>query len=586
MRYTSIASASPSQYIATDTKLQASIRTDPTRMASADGKKRILILGGGFAGVYTAMYLGKNMTAAEREHIEVTIVSNENYIVFQPFLPEVISGTIETLHCITPIRRMAKHAQLYTRLIEEIDLEKKIVQLAPAYVPKPIVLEYDHLVVGLGTRLNYDLVPGMREHAIPFKYLGDALRLRNQAVGVLEEASIEQDPAERARLLTFVVGGGGFSGVECIAELNDFLTSAIKAYPGIKREEIRCVLLQSANRILPELGASLAAYAQEILENRGVEIQLNVRLKAVSGDGAIVMDKATKESVVIPARTVVTTVPSAPHDLVTTLPCELDRGRIVVTENLDVAGHAGLWAVGDCAAIPQVDGITSPPTAQHALRQAKTCAHNILATIRGKEMKLFGFTGLGKLASLGQRSAVAEVFGFKIKGIVAWVFWRAIYLSKFPGFDRQIRITVDWWLDLLLPRDITQVRIFQPESIIQEHFHRGEKIFDQGDYGDKLYSIIKGEAEIIVDGNVVATLGEGQVFGEIALVSDKPRMAAVVATVDTDVISVSRPAFKTLATHLPGVRTTVEEIMRSRGVDPAALDEADGEAPTKEDSQD
>jgi NADH dehydrogenase len=457
-------------------------------MASADGKKRILILGGGFAGVYTAVYLGKGMTADERANIEVTIVSNENYIVFQPFLPEVISGTIETLHCITPIRRMAKHAQLYTRLIEEIDLEKKTVRLAPEYVPKPIILKYDHLVVGLGTKLNYDLVPGMREHAIPFKYLGDALRLRNQAVGVLEEAAIETDPEERRRLLTFVVGGGGFSGVECIAELNDFLTSAVKAYPGIEREEIHCVLLQSADRILPELGESLAIYAQEILENRGVEIQLNVRLRAVSGDGVIVMDKATKESTIIASRTVVTTVPSAPHDLVTTLPCELDRGRIVVTENMDVPDHRGLWAVGDCAAVPQVDGITSPPTAQHALRQAKTCANNILATIRGKKMKRFGFTGLGKLASLGRMSAVAEVFGFKMKGVIAWVFWRTVYLSKFPGFDRQIRIGIDWFLDLLLPRDITQVRIFQPESIIQEHFHKGEKIFDQGDYGDKLSS--------------------------------------------------------------------------------------------------
>lgn len=553
-------------------------------MASADGKKRILILGGGFAGVYTAVYLGKGMTADERANIEVTIVSNENYIVFQPFLPEVISGTIETLHCITPIRRMAKHAQLYTRLIEEIDLEKKTVRLAPEYVPKPIILKYDHLVVGLGTKLNYDLVPGMREHAIPFKYLGDALRLRNQAVGVLEEAAIETDPEERRRLLTFVVGGGGFSGVECIAELNDFLTSAVKAYPGIEREEIHCVLLQSADRILPELGESLAIYAQEILENRGVEIQLNVRLRAVSGDGAIVMDKATKESTIIASRTVVTTVPSAPHDLVTTLPCELDRGRIVVTENMDVPDHRGLWAVGDCAAVPQVDGITSPPTAQHALRQAKTCANNILATIRGKKMKRFGFTGLGKLASLGRMSAVAEVFGFKMKGVIAWVFWRTVYLSKFPGFDRQIRIGIDWFLDLLLPRDITQVRIFQPESIIQEHFHKGEKIFDQGDYGDKLYSVVKGEAEIVVNGKTVNTIGEGEVFGEFALVSDKARSAAVVAKCDTDVISVSRSAYKALAAHLPGVKTTVEDIMKSRGVDPAALNKLD-DPPQEEDSK-
>ncbi len=538
-------------------------------MSTSGKKKRILILGGGFAGVYTAMYLDKGMTASERENVEVTIVSNENYIVFQPLLPEVISGTIETLHCITPIRRLARKATLYTRSIEEIDLVNKTVRLAPEYQPKSIHLKFDELVIGLGTRLNYDLVPGMREHAIPFKYLGDALRLRNEAVGVLEEASVETDPVERRKLLTFVVGGGGFSGVECIAELNDFLHAALKAYPNIRKDEVRCILLQSADRILPELGEGLALYAQKILAKRGVDIRLNVRLKAVSDDGALVQNKATKETITIDAHTIVSTVPSAPHELVTALPCELERGRITVTEHLNVPDWPGLWAVGDCAAVPQKDGIMSPPTAQHALRQAKTCADNILASMRNRPMKVFGFTGLGKLASLGQRSAVAEVMGIRFKGLLAWFVWRTIYLSKFPGFDRQVRIAMDWTLDLLLPRDITQVRIFQPEAVRQEHFHAGEIIFDDGDFGDKFYSIVKGKAEIVKDGNVLTTIGEGQIFGEIALIEDSARTATIRAKTDVDVISVARLAFKQLVTHLPGVRGSVEDIMRERGVDPS-----------------
>lgn len=542
-------------------------------------KRRILILGGGFAGVYTAMYLEKGMTAAERQTIEITIVSNENYIVFQPLLPEVISGTIETLHCITPIRRLARRAQLYTRQVEAIDLEKKTVRLAPGFIPRPLELQFDHLVVCLGTRLNFDLVPGMREHAIPFKYLGDALRLRNDAVRALEEGNIETDPAEKKKLLTFVIGGGGFSGVECIAELNDFLTSAVKAYSNISKQDIRCVLLQSADRILPELGEDLAKYAHRILEKRGVEIRLNTRLKAVSADGAIIADKASGTTETIPCRTIVTTVPAAPHPLVTGLPVEQQGGRIKVTPYLNVPDHPGLWSLGDCALVPQKDGIMSPPTAQHALRQAKTCADNILATLRGREMRIFGFTGLGKLASLGQRSAVADVMGFKLTGMLAWLFWRSVYLSKFPGFDRQIRIAMDWLMDLLLPRDITQLRIFQPDPVTQEHFHAGEKIFDQGDFGNKLYVVVNGEADIQKDGRTVATIGKGQVFGEIALVSDSPRTAAVQAKTDVDLLSVSRPAFQKLVTHLPGVRTTVEEIMKQRGIDPARLDhrkEGDG----------
>lgn len=538
----------------------------------ADRKHRILILGWGFGGVYTALYLDKAMTKAERKRTEVVIVSNENYIVFQPFLPEVISGTIETLHCITPIRRIARRARLYTRRIEEIDVEKKTVRLAPDFLPKPLTLEYDELVVGLGTRLNYALVPGMREHAIPFKYLGDALRLRNETVRALEEADTEQDPIEKKKLLTFVVGGGGFSGVECIAELNDFLTAAIKDYSNIRREEIRCVLLQSADRILPELGESLALYAQKILGKRGVEILLNTRLKAVSADSAVIQDKITKTLERIDARTVVSTVPAAAHPLIKSLPFELERDRIVVTKFLDVPNFAGHWALGDCASVPQIDGINSPPTAQHALRQAKTCATNIVARMRSNSMKQFSFTGLGKLASLGQRSAVAEVFGIKLKGILAWFFWRTVYLSKFPGLDRKLRIAADWTLDLLLPRDITQLQIFPPEHVQQEHFHSGEMIFDQGDFGNKFYVLADGEAEIVKDGNIIATIEQGAPFGEIALVENSPRTAGVRAKTDCTLVSVARPAFKKLLTHLPGVRTSVEGIMTHHGVDPSGLD--------------
>jgi NADH:ubiquinone reductase (H+-translocating) len=534
-------------------------------------KHRILILGGGFGGVYTAMYLDKAMTSAERANVEVTIVSNDNYIVFQPLLPEVISGTIETLHCITPIRRLARSAHLYTRRIDDIDLAKKQVRLAPGFLPKPIFLNFDHLVIALGTRLNYALVPGMKEHGIPFKYLGDALRLRHESVRVLEEADNEIDPDERKKLLTFVVAGGGFSGVECIAELDDFLTSAVSAYRNIKKSDIRCVVLQGAGRILPELGDDLAGYTHRILEKRGIEIRLNTRLRAVSADGAVV-ESATGKQETIASRTIVVTVPAAPHPLIARMPCPHDKGRIQVTENLNVPAFTGLWAVGDCAAVPQRDGIMSPPTAQHALRQARTCALNILATIRGEPMQPFLFTGLGKLASLGHRSAVAEVFSIKFKGFFAWIFWRAVYLSKVPGTDRRIRILTDWVLDLLLPRDITQVRISQADAVMQEHFHPGETIFDQGDFGDKVYVIAKGEVEVLKDGNLLATLGTGALFGEVALISDSARTAMIRAKTDVDVVAVSRTAFKSLVTNLPGVRGAIEEAIRKHGFDISSLD--------------
>lgn len=537
--------------------------TSPFGCFMSDDKQRIVILGGGFAGVYTAMYLEQGMFPAERDRFEISLVSLENYMVFQPLLPEVISGTIEMLHVISPIRRLAKRTNVHTRELQVIDLERRVVTLGPEFQPKTKQIPFDHLVIALGSRLNYDLVPGMREHAIPFKYLGDALRLRNAIVQVLEEADNESDPVERQRLLTFIVGGGGFSGVECIAELHDFLRSALPAYRTLKMSELRVVLLQSAERILPELGESLAAYAHKILSDRGIEIRLNTRLKAVTSIGVVIQRKDQQSEELIPSRIVVATVPSAPHRLVEKLPFEKDKpGRIVVTPEMNVPGKSHIWALGDCAAVPQPDGIMSPPTAQHALRQAKTCADNILATLRGTPLKRFSFTGLGKLASLGHRSAVAEVMGIKLRGFIAWLFWRAVYLSKFPGFDRKLRIFTDWFWDQFLPRDITEVRIFQPDAVAREHFHTAEKVFDQGDVGDKVYVLVKGEADVVRDGHSVATLKPGDVFGEMALISDKPRSATVQAKSPVDLISISRDAFEKLVAHLPGVKSSIDEILQ------------------------
>ena len=539
-------------------------------------RQRILILGGGFAGVYTAKFLWKGMTRAERQQINITIVSTDNYLVFQPLLPEVISGTINSLHCISPIRRLAPFAQLYAREIEAIDLETKTVRLVPAFIPRTLELHYDHLVVCLGTRLNYEAVPGMREHASPFKYLGDALQLRHEAVHALEEGSICTDAEEKRKVLTFVVGGGGFSGVECIAELNDFLRDAELAYPDVAMSDIHCVLLQGADRILPELSEDLAAYAHNILEKRGIEIRLNTRLIAVSANAALVRNSKTGVTEEILSRTVVTTIPAAPHTLVADLPVEHVSGRIKVNGQLQVNGHAGLWSIGDCAAVPQKDGILSPPTAQHALRQAQTCAANILATVRGKPLRTFDFTGLGKMASLGHRSAVADVMGVHLHGFIAFLFWRAAYLAMVPGVDRQIRIAFDWLLDLLLPRDITQLRILPPEQIIHEHFHQGETIFKEGDLGNKLYVVLNGEADVRHHSTTVATLVQEEIFGEAALISDRARNADLIAKSSIDALSISRAAFQQLVKHLPGTRRAIIEIMRKRGIDTSTIEEETG----------
>ncbi|HXA13665.1 MAG TPA: FAD-dependent oxidoreductase, partial [Opitutaceae bacterium] len=362
-------------------------------------KKRILILGGGFGGVYTAVHLEKLMTVVEREATEIVIVSRDNYIVFQPLLPEVISGSVELTHVISPIRRLARTARLYTREVEAIDVANRSVRLSPGASQAPSIITYDHLVIALGTRLDPGKIPGMQEHASPFKYLGDALYLRNKLVQALEEAEAEGDPELRRSLLTFVVAGGGFSGVECIAEMNDFLREAIRSYHQISEKDLRLILLQRGDRILPELTEGLSAFAHRLLVKRGVEIQLGSGLKAMSADAVVIEDAKTKQTQSIRTRTTVATVPAGPHPLLSTLPLPQERGRIKVDEGMGVLDAPGLWALGDCALVKQVDGNFSPPTAQHALRQAKTCAQNILASMRGTHRHVFTFTGLGKLGS-------------------------------------------------------------------------------------------------------------------------------------------------------------------------------------------
>src|SRR2546422_6147940 len=414
----------------------------------ADRPVRILILGGGFGGVYTALTLEKLLKREIRDRrVELGLISRDNYIVFQPMLPEVISGSIGILDTITSIRSLCPSTNLYTRTVDKIDLDRKRVSAAAGFGSRQCALEYDHLVIALGNVTSFAGQSGLVEHALPFKYLGDALALRNRIIHTLEEADIERDPEVYKTLLTCVVAGGGFSGVEAVAELNDFVRSAAKAFRNVKPEEIRVILLHAQALILPELPKSLAEFAQRLLMKRGVELRLNTRLHGATADAALLVGGER-----IPTRTLVSTVPSAPNPLVAVLPVKKEKGRIIVGRHLELPDHPGVWAMGDCAwVIDTRTGEPCPPTAQHATREAKCAAQNIAAAIRGGARREFSFTALGKMGSLGHHSAVAEIFGIKLSGFLAWWLWRTIYLMKLPGLDRKIRVATDWTLDLILP---------------------------------------------------------------------------------------------------------------------------------------
>jgi NADH dehydrogenase len=448
-------------------------------------------------------------------------------MVFQPMLPEVISGSIGLVDTITPIRRLCPNTNLYTRTIERIDLDRRRVSAAAGFGSRQCSLSYDHLVIALGNVQSFAGQPGLAEHALPFKYLGDALAIRNRVIHTLEEADIERNPDVRRTLLTFVVAGGGFSGVEAVAELNDFVRAAARSFRNLPPEEIRVVLLHAGAVILPELPGSLGRFAQMLLARRGVEIKLNRRLQGATADAAL-LDGGER----IATRTLISTVPSMPNPLVAALGCKKERGRIVVDEHLALPDYPGVWAVGDCA-------------------------------------WSFSFRALGKMGSLGHRSAVAEVFGIRLSGFLAWWLWRTVYLMKLPGLDRKIRVAMDWTLDLILPSDIVQLKTDKPVGIRREHFEPDEAIFHEGDRGDWLYIVLDGEVDVLQSvpgrGEVpLRRLGPGDCFGEIALVSDRPRTATVRSLTPVNVLAVDREAFQSLFSSLPPLRGFFEQLIDSR----------------------
>ncbi len=523
--------------------------------------KRIVILGGGFGGVYAARDLEKLFAPGEAE---ISLVNRENYFVFQPLLPEVISGSIGLTDTVAPIRRLLSRTNLYVREIESVDLRRSIVTLAPGIRPRQLELPYDYLVIAAGSATNFSGMSGLAEHAIPFRTLGDALRLRNRVLEALEEADNEQDPGFRRRLLTFVVAGGGFSGVEAIAELNDLLRGSARHYRNIRPEEIQCVLVHSRDLILQEMDPALARYAQQLLVRRGVVLKLKARIAAATADSVVIRCGDSMET--IPARTLVSTVPAGPVPLVQSLDCKKDKGgRILVNSMLEVAGYEGrVWALGDCAAITMSDGTDAPPTAQHAIREARTVAENIHATAHGMATKAFLFPGLGKLGSLGLHSAVAEIFGVKISGFPAWLLWRAIYLMKMPGLDRKIRVGLDWMAGLLFPGDMVGLRVQASDNITSEHFEPGENIFAEGDFGDRLYVVRKGEVEVLREGVRLAVLGAGDYFGEMALLASRPRNATVRAVKPTDVLAVAKGDFSKLLANFPELAAGLSDLATRR----------------------
>ncbi len=524
--------------------------------------QKILILGGGFGGVYTAIYLEKYLKAAlKKNEVEISLVNHENYFVYQPMLAEIVSGSMGIFDTISPIRRLTPKTHLYVREIQQIDIPNKQVILAPQFSHSPTSIKFDHLILALGNITDFKNNAGLHEHALPFKNLADAINIRNRIIDVVAAAATEKDPDVKKQLLTFVIAGGGFSGTEVCAEVLDFAKKLAKEYSAISEDDINVILIHSRNRLLDkEMPENLGSYAGKLLEKRGVDILFGKRLSIATPEGAILNDNTR-----IACKTIISTVPSMANPLIQESDLPLSKGRVVTNPFMQVKGYENIWALGDCALIPLEEDTFSPPTAQFAIRQAKQLAKNLTAQLKGEEKKPFHFSALGMLGSLGHHSAVAQLFGrFHFSGFFAWLLWRFIYWLKLPGFDRKIKVAAFWFLDLFVPAETVQLKLAPSQGIAQLHFEPGEIIFNEGDFGDFLYIIAQGEVEVFSKEKHIALLGPGQYFGEMALLREAKRNATVKCTKPVDLLALSKKDFGALVANLQDLKHSFEVTEKMR----------------------
>jgi NADH dehydrogenase len=416
--------------------------------------KRIVILGGGFAAIATAQRLEKRLRAGEAE---LVLISRENFSLFTPMLPEVSSGALDVRHIVTPIRAQLRRTQFILADVTQLDAERRSVTYTHTLTGVSEIISYDEVVIAIGAATSTFNLPGVAERVFALKTLEDAGILRNRFIWLLELADTAEDEVERKRLLTLVVVGGGFTGVEAVGEMVELFHSVGKFYPHVSREDVEIVLVEGGKTLLPGLPARMGEYSERDLKRRGVRVITGDGVKSAD-DGGLELASGRR----IETSTIVWSAGVRPRSLA--IVGDLPRGKggtIAVASDMSVPGYSGVWALGDCAAIPDGEGGFYPPTAQHAIREGPLLADNIVARMHGKSTKPFRYTSMGMMASLGARKAVAQLPGNRVlTGFLAWFLWRSYYLSRLPGLDRKLRVAFDWTLELLFPRDISELRVY------------------------------------------------------------------------------------------------------------------------------
>ncbi|PVZ64349.1 FAD-dependent oxidoreductase [Pelagibaculum spongiae] len=528
-------------------------------------KKRIVIAGGGFGGVFAAQQLQK----LSGDQYQIELISENNYFVFQPLLPEVASGTINVQDAVSPLRLLLPKVKVRQAEVVDVDTEKKQLIVVQGRKRVLIPIAYDHLILATGQVTNLESFHGFEQHSLTMKNLSDAHQLRNHIIQCLELADVTEDEVIKKRMLTFVVAGGGFSGVETIGEMVEMIQRTLRFYPNINKDDVECIMVQSGARILPELPEKLSQYAREKLEKRGVEILLHEGVKSASAT-TLTLGSGKK----LNTSTIVCTIGNGPSPFIRKIDLPQQHGKICVNRHLQVEGQSNIWSLGDTALVPLKDQPTertdfAPPTAQFTVREASQLAKNIHALESGKAMTAFTFTPRGMLASLGNYSGVASMFGINMSGLFAWLLWRSFYIALLPGFATRLRVGLNWFYDYFLPRTIVQVQQASGSGCKYMHFSAGELVFDQNQLLDGLHIVVSGKLEMRIAATddqqeFVKQIGAGDHWGEKILENQVATTGVVTALEDSLVLVMDKTDFGRLKQALPSFRDYFDQINPER----------------------
>jgi NADH dehydrogenase len=503
-----------------------------------------------------------------RGEVRVTVVDHDNFQCFHGLVPEMLTGKIQPTDVLSPARRLFAPATFVNAEIEKVDLEAGLVTVGRLLDGRRLALGYDHLVLALGTTDNLGRFPGLAEHAFRLRTYSGCLAVRNHLISMLELADMERDPEERRRLLTFVVVGGNFAGVEVAGEFRECLPElAKKHFPNIPADELKVVLVVPGDHVLPELRRhqpGLIDYAgRELAKDPILEIRYGARLTAATRDEAILNDTER-----VPTRSIISCAGMATNPLLEALDLpKNERGRLRADRHARVEGHTAIWTGGDCGGVPLEGGGEAPALAIWAMTVGALIGRNILGSIRGRKLLPYRFNGLGDACVLGHRKAVAHLKGIQMRGFLAWVVWRVFMIYYLPSPEKRVRVVWGWLMASIFGRDIINLRVHQPLDLAPLLYEPGQDIVREGDVGTSLFIIQDGEVEVYrggPDGPVLATLGKGQHFGEIAVFERCERTASVRAKTRVKLLQVRREAAVALSEALP----VAGETLRSKPGEP------------------